>query len=250
MSDKYSIPLTLQEFGVLTASEQRLLAYLQEFLTPERRERFEEVLARRTRHLALVLENVYQPLNSSAVLRTCEAVGVQDVHVIEAGNRFRVDRQIALGADGWLSVHRYHAADDPAAACVRQLQGDGYRIVVTSPHATAVTIDELSVDRKLALVIGHEKDGVSADIDRVADERVAIPMWGFTESLNLSVAAALCLYRLRERLDASKIDWRLSPDEQDRLRLDWTRKSINHVEMIEAEYARERSTATRKSMHH
>ncbi len=216
---------------------QRLLhEHLWTFLTDERRSRLQNVLDQRTRHFTLVLENVYQPHNISAVLRSCDAFGVQDVHLVETENQFRVTREIALGSDQWLTLHRHRDADDPAAACIQRLRQSGYHILVTSPTTTASPLAEVDITRKAALVIGHETDGVTQQFADAADECVAIPMWGFVESLNLSVAAALSLYEMTKRLRSSKVNWQLTSDEREALLCEWTRKSVSHLEAIEQRF--------------
>ncbi|MEZ6050374.1 MAG: RNA methyltransferase [Planctomycetaceae bacterium] len=219
--------------------ERIIHEYLWSYLTAERQTRLQEVLDWRTRHLTVVLENVYQPHNTSAVLRTCDAFGVQDVHVVETENRFRVTRQIAMGTEKWLTLHRHAATDNPAAVCIDRLRQDGYRILVTAPSSTASPPTEIDITRKTALVIGHETDGVSACFADAADECVAIPMYGFVESFNLSVAAALCLYELTDQLHRSDIDWRLTSVERESLLIEWTRKSVPHLDSIEERFWRD-----------
>lgn len=210
--------------------------YLWTFLTAERQSRLQDVLDQRTRHLTVVLENVYQPHNTSAVLRSCDAFGVQDVHVVETENRFRVTREITMGTDKWLTLHRHSVETDPAAACITKLREDGYRILVTAPSSTAVPLAEVDITHKAALVIGHETEGVSTRFAEAADECVAIPMCGFVESFNLSVAAALCLYEFTNRLRCSDIDWRITAEEREALLFEWTRKSVPHLDAIEQRF--------------
>lgn len=223
---------------MLSEAERDILEYLQSFLTRERQERFDQVLALRTQMLTVVLEDVYQPHNQSAVLRTAEALGLQDVHLIESTNRWRIDPQISMGSDRWLSVHR-HRGETGTTACLERLHGDGFRILVASPDATATPLNEVAFDQPTALVIGHETDGVSPAALELADECVVVPMRGFVESFNLSVAAAVALVHLRSQLEASDLNWQLSPAEVERLQLDWTRLSIPNVEAIERRYQEE-----------
>ena len=223
--------------NVLSAAQRELLEHLQTFLTRQRQDRFEEILSRRTRHLTVVLEDVFQPHNQSAVLRSADAIGIQDVHIIETGSRLDIARDIALGCDRWLTIHRHNDSADNTRDCLTKLKRQGYRILAASPHAPAVPLPDVSVTQKTALVIGHETEGVSTAALEWADERVVIPMWGFVESFNLSVAAALCLYDLRVKLDASSLDWTLSAEEIEELRFLWTRRSIPNVEAIERRFA-------------
>lgn len=232
----------------MTPDQRLLLNHLLTFLTPERRARFARVLAGRTRWITLVLEDVYQPHNISAVLRSCDAFGVQDVHIIERRTDFELAPKVALGSERWLTIHRHRAASpdsdsDPAISCLRLLQQQGYQLVAAEPHARAVPPEELDVSQPLAILLGNEKDGLTDGIAAHVDGCVAIPMRGFVESFNVSVAAAICLNALRRRLEASSVPWGLSRDEQDELWLAWTRLSIPHVEQIERQFRDERLSA-------
>jgi tRNA (guanosine-2'-O-)-methyltransferase len=225
--------------------EERLRRdWLVGFLTPARIARLTEVLRQRTRHLTVVLDDIHQVQNISALLRSCEALGIQDVHVIEIRNALEPCPQIAMGAEQWLSVQRY-AGSTNVQDCIGRLKESGYRIVVTSPHADAATPATLPIDRPLALVMGNETDGVRDEIVREANDFLRIDMCGFTESFNLSVAAAICLSRLRERLEASSIDWRLNGVEQERLLFEWIRSSLPHVEALERRYFEQRASQER-----
>ncbi len=219
----------------LTDEERRRFDWLAEFLTPGRIARLQDVLRQRTRHLTVVLDDIYQVQNISAVMRSCEGLGIQDAHVIEIRNALEPCREIAMGAEKWLSVQRY-SGPTCVADCVHRLRAAGYRIVVTSPHADAATPATLPLDRPVAVVIGNETEGVRSEITAQADELLRIDMHGFTESFNLSVSAAICLSRLRERLQTSGIDWRLSEIEQERLLFDWVRASVPHLEALERRY--------------
>lgn len=224
----------------LTPDEQAVFAYLSDFLTPRRRERFASVLSQRTRWITVVLENIYQEHNISAVLRTCDAFGLQDVAAIEKEFGFEVNRQIALGTDQWLTIRRF-AGPSPTADCLADHKRRGYRVIATSPRPGSVPIQELPLDQPVALVIGNEIDGVSEEALALADGCVHLPMYGFVESFNLSVATALCLQSLGTRLRAERNDWGLSPNEQEHLLLDWTRKSIVNPALLEARFFQQRA---------
>lgn len=209
-----------------------LLSYLETYLTPMRKQRIAEVLDQRTRFLTVVMEDIFQMHNTSAVVRSCEVFGIQDAHVIE--NRFakRLDRHIAMGAQKWVDVHRY----TQVRACLGRLREDGYRIIACTPHDGAVLLDDFRVTSRSALCFGTEKEGLSEEILEQADERVKIPMYGFTESLNISVAASIVLQQLGLQLRSSTLSWQLSQDEKMILRGEWTKKSINHVQAIIERY--------------
>jgi tRNA (guanosine-2'-O-)-methyltransferase len=225
----------------MTPDERRLLNHLLTFLTPDRRARFARVLADRTRWITLVLEDVYQPHNISAVLRSCDAFGVQDVHIVERRMDFELSPKVALGSERWLTLHRHRTppseADvedrNPAIRCLRQLKDQGFQLVAAEPHARAAAPEDLDVSRPIAVILGNEKSGLTAGIAALVDGFVAIPMRGFVESFNVSVAAAICLNALRRNLESADVPWRLSCQEQEELWLAWTRLSIPHIEQIE-----------------
>ena len=209
-----------------------LLRHLLGFLTASRRQRFEEILARRTRHVSVVLEDVFQLHNASAVVRSCDVFGIQDVHLIEQRFGRRLDKNISLGAQKWVSLNKYETAGE----CMGTLRKKGYTLVATTPHEEALSPQELPLERPIALFFGTEKEGLSETVLNEADIRLKIPMYGFTESLNVSVAAAIVLNTLRARLNESDIDWQIPEDQRDGIRLDWAQKSIKSVEEIISRY--------------
>lgn len=196
----------------------RLFAQLDALITDARRQRMQEVLAARTAHLAVVFEDVYHPHNASAVLRTAECLGLQDVHVVENVKMFRPCRDIARGSARWLTITRWPGGIDP---CLARLREQGYAIAATSPAADAVPLADVPLDRPLAVCFGTEETGLSPAAFAAADVRGTIPTPGFTRSLNVSVTAALVLYQLATRLRASDLRWSLPPERQDDLRLLW-----------------------------
>ena len=213
-------------------TDLELLTYLEGFISPERKERFLEVLEKRTKYLTVGIEDVFQFHNTSAIIRSCEVFGIQEAHVIE--NRFgkRLDKNIAMGAQQWVDVHRYGNSKD----CLERLKGNGYRIIATTPHMDSCSLEDFQVESKVALFFGTEKEGLSNDIMRAADGFLRIPMVGFTESLNVSVSAAILLQVLTEKLRKSELSWQLSEKEKLEKRLDWTKKSIKSIEEILKRY--------------
>lgn len=217
--------------------DPELLTYLSEFVTDRRRSRMREVLDSRTRYLTVVLEDLYQPHNGSAVLRSCDAFGVQDVHIIERKYAYRTNPDVELGTAQWLTLHRYREEGADARSVLAALRKSGYRTVATARRPDAVSLEELDLEAgPLALLFGTEIAGLTEEMIGGADEAVWIPMHGFVESFNISVSVALCLQELTRRLRASKIPWRLSPKERERLYGDWIRGSVKNVEAIEARY--------------
>lgn len=222
------------EHQLSAAIRTQLYNYLCGFITDERKSRFEEVASCRTRHICVVLEDIFQSHNASAVLRSCDCFGIQDVHIIENRNPYEVNQDVALGSSKWLSLFRYNTLPDNTPSCLESLKNKGYRIIATTPHKNDHTIDTLPIDGKTALVFGTEMHGLSAKAIAMADDFVKIPMYGFTESFNISVSAALCLFSLTERLRRSGIPWQLSPEELDILKLEWARTSVKRIETVEA----------------
>lgn len=212
--------------------DEALLHYLEGFISKERRQRFLQVLQARTRYLTVAMEDVFQLHNTSAVLRNCEVFGVQDLHLIEARFSRRVDRKIALGAQQWVDVHPYRNSTQ----CLEALRKKGYRIIATTPSSHACPLEEFKLRQPTAIFFGTEKEGLSEEVMKAADSHLHIPMTGFTESLNISVSAAIILYKLTSDLRNSDINWRLSETEILEKRLDWTKKSIKSVDGILRRY--------------
>ena len=208
--------------------KEDLIAYLAQYVTPERWQRMEEVLAWRTRYVVMVLEDVYQPHNASAVLRSCEIFGVQDVHVIEKENVFRPNRDIALGAAQWLTLHRHRRTRQ----CLEALKEQGYQVAALTLRDDSVGINELSLERPVALCLGTEEEGLSREAHDLADTFVQLPMYGFTQSFNVSVTAALSLYTVARRLHKANVAWRLPDEEKRDLLLQWLQQSIPRGETV------------------
>jgi tRNA (guanosine-2'-O-)-methyltransferase len=205
------------------------LRHLKKIILPERWQRFEQILEQRTRYLTVVLEDIYQPHNASAVLRTCECMGVQDLHVIENENEYNVNPDIVVGSSKWITIKKYNKEKkNNTLFCFRKLKEQGYRIVATSPHKDDCLIHDLPIDQKTALVFGNEGKGLSEYAMENADAFVNIPMYGFTESYNISVSAALCIYELLPRIRQSDLPWRLTDEEMNLLLVDFAMKSIRN----------------------
>jgi len=218
-------------------TDKGLIHYLSEFATSERLKRFNEVLANRTRYITVVLEELYQQHNASAVLRTCDCFGIQDVHVIEGKNSFNVNDSIAMGASKWLSIRKYKMSEVRLADAISELKQKNYRVIATVPDSEAVPLDKFDLSRgKVALLFGTELNGLSGESKSYADEFLYIPMAGFTESFNISVSVGIILHFLTQQLHTSKLDWQLHEDEKDELILNWLRESVKSSELLEAKY--------------
>lgn len=205
------------------------LAFFAPLVTESKRKLIDEVLESRTRHLSVGLEDIYQPQNASAVLRTCDCFGVQDVHVIEKRNEYTLNPDVALGSQKWTDLHRYRNEEDATVACIEAVRSKGYRIVATTPVEPDHDPESFPLEEPACLFFGTELEGLSETVLEAADERLVIPMYGFTQSFNISVSAAILLYRLTERLRGSNISWQLSETEKKELRLKWYRKVRSKV---------------------
>jgi len=207
---------------------EHILGHLQQMISEERWEKFQQVLSQRTRYITVVLEDIFQPHNASAVIRTCELMGIRDLHIIENRNPYEVNRDIVVGSDKWISLHKYNRHNNNTLQCFKNLKSNGYRIVATTPHNNDVLITELPLDQKTALVLGNEGDGLSDTALQHADAFVKIPTYGFTESYNISVSAAICLYELTRRMRKEVPNWQLTNEETEILLIDYALKSIKN----------------------
>ena len=206
---------------------------LKKFVTEQRLERFYEVLEYRTRYITVVLEDLYQPHNASAVLRSCDIMGIQDVHIIENENKYVVNKEIAVGASQWLTLKNYNNKQNNTLDAIKELKKQGYRIVATSPHRDDVELKEFDLSKgKAALVFGSEKPGISDIVIENADEFLKIDMYGFTESFNISVSVALIINNLVERLHQTDINWKLTEGEKEEILLTWLKKSVKDSDNI------------------
>ena len=216
--------------------DQKLLNYFESFLTENRKQLFKNVLENRTRHFTVVLEDMFQSHNASAVFRTCDIFGVQDLHAIENKYNNKVSRHVAKGSQKWLNQYRYRNDGDNTKTCLDGLKKAGYQIVATTPHNDSCLLQDFDVSRKTAFVFGSEAEGVSDYVIENADGFLKIPMVGFTESLNISVAAAIILQDVTTKLRNSKINWELSKEEKEVLYFDWVKKTIKNVDKKEEHY--------------
>lgn len=217
-------------------TDQQLYEKLAEFVSENKRQLFDTIAPDRTRHVTVVLEDIYQSQNASAVVRTCDLVGVQDIHVIENRNKYQINPDVALGSSKWVDIHRYRDHADNTSACIDHLRSKGYRIIATSPRAPEITPGNIDLSRPLAFCFGTELTGLSDTLMDAADEHMRIPMYGFTESFNISNSAAITLYTVMQRLRNSDVKWRLPEDDLIRLKLDWARKVVHSADHLEKHF--------------
>ena len=208
------------------------LSYLEGFLTESRKEKFLKILEQRTNHFTIALEDVYQLHNTSAVMRSCEVFGIQNLHVVEEKYGKKIDKEIAMGAQKWVDVNRYNSNTE----CLKTLKEKGYQIIATTPHNDSCLLHEFEITKRSALFFGTERGGLSEEVMEEADGFLKIPMVGFTESLNISVSAAIVIQDITSRLRQSDVDWKLTEDEILSRRLAWAKNSIRDIKRIEQRY--------------
>ena len=213
-----------------------LYIYLSDFISDNKRNKFDEFIQNRTRHLTVVLENIYQSQNASAVLRTCDCFGVQDIHIIENEHKYEINPDVALGSTKWLNLNYYNEKEHNTLDAIQSLKGKGYKIIATTPHKNDLLLEDLPIDNKFALLFGTEKDGLSDVAINNADSFVKIPMYGFTESFNISVSAALSIFYLTEKLRKSTINWNLSEEEALDIKITWASNVLKDSERVKINY--------------
>lgn len=211
----------------MTTEEDFVLQEFYKIITPNKVDLFERIAPQRSRHIVVGLENIQQDHNASAVMRSMDCLGFQELHLIEKNNNYQFQRDIALGAARWLDVVQHQRPPEPILDAVASLRKNGYRIIATSPHHKATTPQSIDLEQPMALFFGAEKHGISEELKENADSFLHIPMHGFTESLNLSVSVALLLNTLRTRLAMSNIHWQLTQTEQTALKIEWCERILN-----------------------
>ncbi|MCG8385791.1 MAG: RNA methyltransferase [Cytophagales bacterium] len=215
-----------------------LLDFLSQYVSSGKKRAMDKVLDFRTRYLTVVLEDIYQPQNASAVIRSCDCFGIQDLHVIENKHHYAVNPRVVHGASKWVDIFHYKESHRNSENCFEHLKNAGYRLVGTLPSPEAQSIYDLEIDEPLALVFGTEKYGISTVAKKYCDSFVTIPMYGFTESFNVSVSAALAINILSTKLFSSKQDWQLSGEDRLQLKLKWSKKVVARSEILEKEFLR------------
>lgn len=212
---------------------KNLIDFLKQFALEGRTELFEKVLENRTRYITVVLEDIYQPQNASAVIRSSECFGIQDVHVIENKNEYNVNPDVVLGSSKWINLVKYNKSENNTLEAIKSLKDKGYRIVATTPHKNDVLLNDFNLKNgKVALFFGTELNGLSDLMIENADEFLKIPMYGFTESFNISVSAAIILQNLTQQMRMSEIDWHLTNAEKDEIMLDWLKKTVKKSSLL------------------
>jgi len=223
----------------MTHREQLVFNHLAQFVSDHKKEFVDKVLKARTRNITVVLEDIFQSQNASAVIRTCECMGIQDVHVVENITKYSLNPRVLKGSNKWIDIiHHASNGKNNTEVVFKQLKEAGYRMIVTDPGQDCVSIDEIDVHEKIALVFGNELRGISKTALSLCDEKVKIPMYGFTESLNISVSVAICLNTIITKLHLMKSFIGLSEREKEMLKLKWYRKIVRKADLIEREFLR------------
>lgn len=219
---------------------EAFIQYLKGFLTEERIAKIESVLFNRTTHIAVLLEDIYQSHNASAVLRSCDCFGIQDIYTTESIDELIFSKAVTKNVQKWLALHRFkNSSSSNIINCIKDLKGKGYALVATSPYETSMSLDELPIEKPIALMFGREKTGLSKYALEHADYKVKIPMVGFSESLNISVSAAICLQHLTSKLKETypRSFWKLPVQRQEELKREWYRKAVKSSEALEQDFA-------------
>jgi len=212
--------------------KKKLINELKELMTDDRFALFEKVLDKRTNYITVAVEEIYQSHNASAILRSCDCFGIQSVHVIEETNKFKPNPDVDMGASKWLNINQYNKKN-ALEETIKDLKRKNYRVIATTPHTNDTTLENLDLSKgPVALLFGTEMRGLTPEAIEMADEHLKIPMYGFTESFNISVSVAIILHHLRLKLEQSNIDWKLTNDEKDEILLGWMKKSIKKSDMV------------------
>lgn len=225
----------------------QLIELLSPNLTPARSKLIDQVLKKRTRHFTIVIEDIFQDHNAGAIVRTCDCMGVQDVHIIERYNTFKPSVRISKGALKWVDSHFYTEQEGGTIECIQSLKKQGYQIIATSPHEQDCSTDDFDITQKSAFFLGAEKKGVSQTVLTHADGFVRIPMYGFTESYNVSVACALLLQTLTQKMRQDPtLEWQLGKEEYNAKKLEWITKSIPNGEKMMQYYLHQLTETAKK----
>ena len=215
---KFLMTMTNTENNLTVEQCREQIDYLAQFMLPERLATLTRALENRTEYMTLLAENMFHPQNASALVRHCEAFGVQNLHTVQTICKFNPNVDIVRGTDKWIDIHHHGST----AEALAHLKSNGYRIIATTPHRESCTPESFDVSKgQFAIVMGTEKTGISDEVMAAADEFLRIPMCGMVESLNVSACAAIIVYMLSERMRHEVEDWQLSEEKQTRILHKW-----------------------------
>ncbi len=216
-----------------------LISKFSDVINDDRIERLQEVLNQRTRYLTVVLDDIYQPQNSSAVIRTCECIGIQDLHIIEDRNAHKTSLDVVKGSSKWINLNHHNKN---RIDCIKKLRDNDYKIVAMTLSEASIPLESLPINEKLALCFGCEETGLDKEIEDNADYKAQIPINGFTQSYNISVSAGISLYYLYNKIKATEQSWQLSNEEKEELLIDWLSKSTPTGQSLLDKYKEEIET--------
>lgn len=223
----------------MSPQERLLLHHFSQYVSDHKKEFIQKVLSERTRHVTVVLEDIYQSQNTSAVVRTCECMGLQDIHIIENTNQYETNTRVLKGSHRWMSLMRYRSKNvNNTQRCINHLQDNGYILYAADPADDGLSIHEVDIQDKVAIMFGNELHGVSSYALEQCDRKVKIPMYGFTESLNISVSVAICLNTIISKLHHQPWAFGLTDEEKEELTLHWYRKIVRKSDVVEREFLR------------
>lgn len=213
--------------------DQWMLSKFYEHISENKHDLFEKIALDRTRHITIALENLFQPHNAAAVLRSCDCFGIQDVHIIENDNKYAPNKEIDMGSSKWLNLYKYNQLENNTVSCINSLKDKGYQIIATTPHTDDCSIEDLDLSKPTALLFGTEATGLTQEALDNSDGYVRLPMYGFTESYNISVSVAIALFSATQNMREQSSDWQLSEEEQVLLKLDWAKKVVKKSALVE-----------------
>jgi tRNA (guanosine-2'-O-)-methyltransferase len=225
-----------------TEIKQELINHLFEYITENKRKKIEEISAFRTRYLTLVLEDIEESKDASAVIRTCDCFGIQEINIVENNSRYRINPDVTMGSSKWIDINQFKSPKlpekptDNTSICLDFLKTKNYKIIAMTPNPAAISLEELPVDHKIALMFGSEEKGLSEMALKKADFRVRIPSYGFSESYTISVSAAISINFLMAKILNSGIPIFLTETELIDLKLKWIKKVIKKAEMLEKKF--------------
>lgn len=219
-------------FSIDIIQKQRLYTYLTELITPQKLTKIENLAKNRSQFIVPVIEDIYQFRNAGAIIRSMEAFAFQKLIALEKNNKFIPEGAVARGADKWITIQFMKSGRES----LLEIKKAGYQLVAVSPEKQAVNLSDFEITKPLALIFGTEFEGVTQETLEIADECIKIPMYGFTESLNVSVAAGISFYEMRKKLENSNLEWKMTEEEMLDLKIKWAKASVSSGEEIAEHY--------------
>ncbi|MBT3476226.1 RNA methyltransferase [bacterium] len=202
-------------------------------LTSGRKKRIDEVLSKRTKGICVLLEDIYQGHNISAVLRTCDNLGIQNIYIIQDSNKITLSKGISLGSEKWVTME-IKTKNLSKKEYIKSLKKLGFKIIATVPPSKnkSISLEKFKIKKKMIVAFGNEEKGLSKDILEESDSLISISMDGFNESYNISVSCAIVMNQLiSEAKKSNKLTY-LSNNERKKLRFDWYLKSLKNSSKV------------------